>query len=237
MKPAIAVAKPPLSLRLQALLDSLQYSDTLYQDIWDCCCDHGYLGMAILQQGLCEHMYLVDKVPHIMTALSTKMQGFDAASFTLLTADAADLQLLGNRRHCVIVAGVGGQTTMDILQTICQKHSGQEIDFLICPTTGIEDLRDYLMDANFILLAEQLLQEQGKFYEIMLLRSNSQAENASPLSLCGSFTGVDGPIFASYLQQRIEHMQRRVLGDTRARSMQRLDEYQAQMKSVQQWSS
>ncbi len=59
-----------LSNRLQTL-HSLVSND--YQHIWDCCCDHGFLGVQLLSDNKAPQIHFVDIVPSLMNELEGKL--------------------------------------------------------------------------------------------------------------------------------------------------------------------
>lgn len=63
-----------LSKRLTAI-DTLisQHHDI----IWDCCCDHGYLGMALLKRAAANQVIFVDIVATLMDVLSAQLSSIN----------------------------------------------------------------------------------------------------------------------------------------------------------------
>lgn len=47
-----------------------------YTHIWDCCCDHGLLGAALLSRQAGSYIHFVDIVPELMSELKNKLQRF-----------------------------------------------------------------------------------------------------------------------------------------------------------------
>ena len=45
-----------------------------YTTIWDCCCDHGLLGMALLKDGYADEVIFVDIVEDILANLTTRLE-------------------------------------------------------------------------------------------------------------------------------------------------------------------
>ena len=54
-----------LSKRLNAINSLITQS---YDIVWDCCCDHGFLGMALLERGIAKQINFVDIIPELMEA-------------------------------------------------------------------------------------------------------------------------------------------------------------------------
>ncbi|MCU8086595.1 tRNA (adenine(22)-N(1))-methyltransferase [Shewanella sp. SM21] len=57
-----------------------------YDHIWDCCCDHGLLGMLLLERSAARHVHFVDCVPSLMQALELRLQRFFPADISGLNS-------------------------------------------------------------------------------------------------------------------------------------------------------
>ncbi|WMB75085.1 tRNA (adenine(22)-N(1))-methyltransferase TrmK [Shewanella oncorhynchi] len=53
-----------------------------YDHIWDCCCDHGLLGMLLLKRNAARQVHFVDCVPSLMQALELRLQRFFPADIS-----------------------------------------------------------------------------------------------------------------------------------------------------------
>ena len=60
-----------------------------YDHIWDCCCDHGLLGMLLLERSAARHVHFVDCVPSLMQALELRLQRFFPADISGLNPNLA----------------------------------------------------------------------------------------------------------------------------------------------------
>ena len=66
-----------LSKRLQAINNMI---DTHYQNIWDCCCDHGLLGLTLLNRKTADIIHFVDIVPSLTTRLESLLEKYFGGS-------------------------------------------------------------------------------------------------------------------------------------------------------------
>jgi len=166
-----------LGSRLHAIFEIVKEAqkNQNYSSIWDCCCDHGYLGIKMLREDLCKKIIFVDKLPHIIESLSLKLAPFNTGKHELKAADASDLEFDLQCKHLVIVAGVGGETSPEIVESIEKNHSHVHIDYLFCPSARQKELREYLADQQFGLLSEHLVGEKKRYYEILLVRQPARA--------------------------------------------------------------
>ncbi len=167
--------------RLEAMVTSY------YDHIWDCCCDHGLLGAALLSRRAASCVHFVDVVPALMQTLETRLQHFfpeQPARWQTHCIDAADLPLQHySGTQLVIIAGIGGDFTRRMLSAICQANPALDCDFLLCPVHQQYDLRQQLMAMNFGLKSELLLEENRRCYELLLV--STRGDSRHPVSATG----------------------------------------------------
>lgn len=99
-----------------------------YTCIWDCCCDHGFLGIKILADDLCDQLIFVDSVAPIMAKLAARLRPYPPGRYVLLTQDAGTLRFHPDRQHLVILAGLGGEQIVDIVRAIKATHGCHPAD-------------------------------------------------------------------------------------------------------------
>ena len=180
-----------LSERLQKIAKMVP---SQYSHIWDCCCDHSLLGCALLSRQaaatlpshnkLSKNMpcdmestiHFVDIVPELMADLEHKLQRFYASSpWQTHCLDVAKLPLTQYEgRHLIIIAGVGGDLMIEFIEAINQQHKNLAIDFLLCPVHHQFSLRSKLIELDFSLQDEVLVEDNQRFYEILLVSSRSE---------------------------------------------------------------
>lgn len=182
-----------------------------YEHVWDCCCDHGFLGAQLLTRQAAKNIHFVDIVPQLMDELETKLQQFHAdslSSWKLHCLDVSKLpldQYFG--KHLVIIAGIGGDLMTQLVADLHQKYSGQNIDFLLCPVHRQFKLRQKLIELNFSLKSEILVEDNKRFYELILVSSNTN-ENTK-ISPVGDklWKSVTKNQAENYLERTINHYQ------------------------------
>lgn len=190
-----------------------------YTHIWDCCCDHGFLGAALLSRQAAEHVHFVDIVPELMAELDDKLQRFYANSLSTWQTHCLDVAKLPlaqyQGKHLVIIAGVGGDLMKGFISSICQKHPQLELDFLLCPVHHQFALRQHLISLDFSLQREILVEENKRFYEVLLVSSNKNQgnSNSNKISAVGediwhATTPQQTEVVSAYLNKTLTHYQR-----------------------------
>ena len=169
-----------------------------YDHIWDCCCDHGLLGAALLSRSAANCIHFVDIAAPLMAELEARLSQFFPSSSVLspdisnLTSnrtlnktsestqplwrthcmDVAQLPLAEySGRHLVIIAGVGGDLMQRIMAQLLKRHPQLPLDFLLCPVHHQYAVRQQLQCLNFSLQEERLLRENGRYYELLRVSS------------------------------------------------------------------
>ncbi len=189
-----------------------------YSHIWDCCCDHGLLGLALLQRNAASKIHFVDILEPLVSRLETKLQQYFSGTEYLEhwqthCMDVADINLHSNlptppENHdttLVIIAGVGGDRTIDFIQAIASKNRLDNIEFILCLVHHNYRVRKALAALNFGLIDEQLVCENKRFYEII----HASTRSTQPLSVVGStMWDYSRDADRKYLAQVINHYQR-----------------------------
>ncbi|MCJ8006853.1 tRNA (adenine(22)-N(1))-methyltransferase TrmK [Lederbergia wuyishanensis] len=68
---------------------------------------------------------------------------------------------------CIIIAGMGGALITDILERGKEKLDGVK-RLILQPNIGAESIRKWLYDHGWQLVDEKIVEEDGKFYEILV---------------------------------------------------------------------
>ncbi|WP_299569440.1 tRNA (adenine(22)-N(1))-methyltransferase TrmK [uncultured Shewanella sp.] len=225
-----------LSKRLQQIDNMVMHG---YDHIWDCCCDHGFLGGSLLARQAAPNIHFVDIVAELMNELEQKLIKLDLSSelnpavtsnwFTHCM-DVAKLPLdkyCG--KHLVIIAGVGGDLMIDFINSIQKLHANLKIDFLLCPVHHQYSLRQNLISLDFSLKQECLVEDNKRFYEILLVANDSkpacttdslnpkQHKTSHAISAVGEqiwFNNIEDKqsISRRYLNKTLSHYQRIQIG-------------------------
>ena len=209
----------------------LQHIDAMvtsgYAHIWDCCCDHGLLGASLLARHMAPFIHFVDIVPELMRELETRLRRFypamaaDASPSPVLSAwqvhciDVASLPLSRHEgKQLVIIAGVGGDLMVQLVRTIHGANPNADIDFLLCPVHHQFTLRQQLIQLDFQLLEERLLEENRRFYELLLVSSKTRKmQPRCRVSAVGeriwqAHTPEQADVASRYLSKTLAHYQR-----------------------------
>lgn len=191
-----------------------------YSHIWDCCCDHGHLGTALLTRNAAQYIHFVDIVPELIETLENKLQHFHEDSETRWEALCQDVSTLPLSRYegrqLIIIAGVGGDLMTKFIEDLHLHHPKVDVDFLLCPVHHQFTLRNKLNSLGFSCKQEALVEDNQRFYEVMLVsppRADRDIDKLSAVSLVGesfwlSAIPEQDTIAQKYLAKTLAHYQR-----------------------------
>jgi tRNA (adenine22-N1)-methyltransferase len=213
-----------LTPRLAALYKQYEAANKDYDIIWDTCCDHGYLGQKILASNRRGQLVFVDQVISITKALSQYLEGQPYTNYTIYTQDLAQLKLATDKSHLVIVAGIGGELIAELLPRLLANNKSP-IDFIFCPSTSVYSLRDYLSNNNFGLLAESIVADNNRFYEVIYARYEST--DLEGVSLLGEMWDSNSSDHQRYLKNLMTLYEKRLMGSKADAAQEVLALYQS----------
>lgn len=170
--------------------------------------DHGYIPIYLVKSNICEKAIASDinKGPIEKATTNVRFEGLSKNIKCLLGPGLKPVKK--GEVNGVIVAGMGGNLTRDILVEDLEKV--KLYDFLILqPAQNPEVLREYLYNNNFQVINEDLILDEGKFYELFKVKYNENAKKIdvkdelfyeiSPILL-----GNKNSLIDSYIKSKIE---------------------------------
>lgn len=207
-----------------------------FTHIWDCCCDHGLLGAALLSDQAAPHIHFVDVLPRLINQLNEKLQRFYPVTPNNWYTHCLDTATLPLERypgkHLIIIAGVGGELITRFIQEIHRKHPRARFDFLLCPVHQEYHLRQQLIALDFRLKEEVLVSDNRRFYEVLLVsveqKGIAEGHKISPVGdkIWQADTPAQESIARSYLHKTLKHYQNSQKGN--AENVQKaIDAYRA----------
>lgn len=184
------------SLRLEALAQHHRKE----KHIWDIGCDHGFLGRSFVENAHVQSINFVDPSAPVIQQLKKSLDSYISKGKFHIEQNEGQRILLYPESNLVFIAGMGGKEIQDILQA----HSHQavkETRWVISPHRNILELRRYLKNSQYRLEKEMLVEEAGRFYQVITL-------NRHPSSPAVHEFGSDiwqGSLGESYRNQQIAH--------------------------------
>lgn len=175
-------------------------------------CDHGYLGIYLIKEGLARHVIATDLRPKPLEkaransqvhGVQDRMDCFVADGLAAVEPGSVDT---------IICAGMGGDNIAGILEAAPWVRN-PAYTLILQPQTSGNDLRRWLGDNGFSILEERLVEDGGFLYFTLLARYGGGRpltpgeQYLSPqLLACGS------PLLPAYFERVLRGLQRAVDG-------------------------
>ncbi len=151
------------------------------QVVADIGCDHGKLAVYLVMKGFAPRVVAVDARPMpLARAKALAAQCGVAAQVDCRLGDGL-APLADGEAGDVIIAGLSGETLIDILEKAPWLPAQAGLRLILQPTTRAGLLRRWLCERGFALLREAPVQERGRAYTNILAAPGGEAHSPSPL--------------------------------------------------------
>lgn len=162
------------SVHLRPRLEAVQALLGKQRIVADIGCDHGRLGVALLQRARCARVIAIDvsrdsiKKAEALMKLThtepTKMILRLGDGFTALSRGETD---------AVVLAGMGGTLMTRLLQACAEPLQGAQIG-VFQPMRAVEDIRRYLHKSGFSIIEDCIVRDAGRLYQVFSARPGSE---------------------------------------------------------------
>lgn len=171
--------------------------------------DHGYLPVALLQQGRIAAAIASDiGAEPLEHARRTAMQyGVDGMDFRLCAGLSG---VAPEETDVIVIAGMGGETIISILQDAPWTADGRH-RLLLQPMTKAAALRHWLADNGYTFTDEHLVEDKGRIYPILCVKGGVFRPLTEAEALCGVLL-ADDSLYATYLTEHITKLRRSAEG-------------------------
>lgn len=188
--------------------------------------DHAYLPIELVEKGRIERAIAGEVVvgPYQSAVKNVESHGLSEKIQVRLANGLAAFEE-SDQVSVITIAGMGGRLITSILEEGFDKLA--HVDRLILqPNNREDDLRSWLQDHGFQIIAESILEEAGKFYEILVVVVGQMELSASDVRFGPFLAREVSPVFIQKWQKEVSklgfalgqipeknHEERRVLAD------------------------
>ena len=138
--------------------------------------DHAYLPVALMLKGKIEFAVAGEVVKGpFESAKRQVMKNGLSERIEVRLANGLDAIERQDQINAITIAGMGGSLIRDILESGRQNQrlSGEE-RLILQPNIGEKTLRTWLKENNYQIIAEEILEENKKIYEIIVAEKKEQ---------------------------------------------------------------
>lgn len=136
--------------------------------IIDVGCDHGYLGIEIINQNRNIHVISSDISKNALLSAKTNIENNDISCIDLRVGNGLEV-VLANEIDTVVMSGLGSHTQIEVL--INGKDKLKYVNnIILCPNDSAFYIRSNLNLIGYYIYDEDVVLENGKFYPILKLK-------------------------------------------------------------------
>ena len=163
--------------------------------------DHAYLPIELVERGQIEAAIAGEVVegPFQSAVKNVEAHGLKEKIQVRLANGLAAFEE-ADQVSVITIAGMGGRLIATILEEGLDKLASVE-RLILQPNNREDDLRIWLQDHGFQIVAESILEEAGKFYEILVVEAGQMKLSASDLRFGPFLSKEISPVFVQKWQK------------------------------------
>ena len=163
--------------------------------------DHAYLPIELVEKGKIERAIAGEVVegPYQSAVKNVESHGLKEKIQVRLANGLAAFEE-EDQVTVITIAGMGGRLIATILEEGLDKLSNIQ-RLILQPNNREDDLRIWLQDNVFQIVAESILEEAGKFYEILVVEAGQMKLSASDVRFGPFLSKEVSPVFVQKWQR------------------------------------
>ena len=163
--------------------------------------DHAYLPIELVERGQIEGAIAGEVVegPYQSAVKNVEAHGLKEKIQVRLANGLAAFEE-ADQVSVITIAGMGGRLIARILEEGLDKLANVE-RLILQPNNREDDLRIWLQDNGFQIVAESILEEAGKFYEILVVEVGQMKLSASDVRFGPFLSKEVSPVFVQKWQK------------------------------------
>lgn len=168
----------------------------------DCGTDHGYLPIYAVKNNLVKKAIASDnkKYPLDNAKKNIHLDNLDSKIQTIL---ADGLPYLNPEIDLVSILGMGGRLIADILDS---ANIADVKRFVFAPNSESAVLRSFLMEHHFRIVAEEIVKDNKKFYQIIVAEPGMMTLDDLELEFGPIILKDNTPIFKEFIRKLINQL-------------------------------
>ena len=169
--------------------------------------DHAYLPIELVERGQIEGAIAGEVVdgPYQSAVKNVEAHGLKEKIQVRLANGLAAFEE-ADQVSVITIAGMGGRLIATILEEGLDKLASVE-RLILQPNNREDDLRIWLEDHGFQIVAESILEEAGKFYEILVVEAGEMHLSASDLRFGPFLSKEISPVFVQKWQKEASKLE------------------------------
>ncbi len=172
--------------------------------------DHAYLPVWLLEQGKIDHAIAGDIAEGPCQAARNTVAMHNLASQVEVRIGSGLSVLAPGEADCIAIAGMGAATIISILEADMEIAKGAQL-LVLQPMAGAAALRAWLIGNGWQLVAEELVDDEPHFYEIIAAQRGQAALGDEAELVVGPVLLAQGhPLLAKQIERKLAEYKRLV---------------------------
>ena len=169
--------------------------------------DHAYLPIELVEKGHIERAIAGEVVEGPYQSAIKNVKEHDLVEkIQVRLANGLSAFEESDQVSVITIAGMGGRLIASILEEGLDKLANVE-RLILQPNNREDDLRLWLQDHDFQIVAECILEEAGKFYEILVVEAGQMKLSASDVRFGPFLSKEVSPVFVQKWQKEAEKLE------------------------------
>lgn len=199
--------------------------------------DHGYVPIELVNSKKCQRAIAMDVNEGPLERARRNIAAHGLSDYIETRLSDGLVKLSPGEADAVIIAGMGGALTIRILE------QGQAVTeavgyFILQPQSEIIKVRKFLNDRGMSVASEDFVEEDGKYYPMMLVRhGKEEAYSQAELKYGRQLLAEAHPVLGRYLEHEIrtkEEILLRLKEESGSRIMKRAEELGEELKEAKE---
>ena len=163
--------------------------------------DHAYLPIELVEKGHIERAIAGEVVvgPYQFAVKNVESHGLTEKIYVRLANGLAAFEE-ADQVSVITIAGMGGRLIATILEEGLDKLDNVE-RLILQPNNREDELRSWLQEHGFQIIAESILEEAGKFYEIIVAEAGKMNLSATDVRFGPFLSKEVSPVFVQKWQK------------------------------------
>ena len=166
-----------LSKRLQTIADFVK-KDAVVADIGT---DHAHIPIYLIKNNIISKAYACDINKGPLEKAKENINYYGVKNIELRLSNGLE-KLKSDEADTVIIAGMGGELIIDILEK-GRRFFESKRKFILSPHTKIDEVRKFLLSNGFEITKEDMCIDEGKFYTVIEVKYTENKEMYSETEL------------------------------------------------------
>lgn len=170
--------------------------------------DHGYIPIYLVSEGISPAAYAMDVRKGPLERAKEHVEAFHLEEKITLRLSDGLKKLQPGEADTIVIAGMGGELICRILEE--GRHVWETAKrFILSPQSELAAVRRYLEENGFVILREEMLKEEGKYYVVLEAGHGSQKFDRDCYYEYGCHLIKNrNPVLAEFLEKEKENLTR-----------------------------